>query len=437
MRVTVQGLWHLGSVTAACLAAAGHDVVGHDEEGVVSELMRGRPPLFEPGLAKLVQSGLDAGRLSFTTDPSRAAAGAEVCWVTFDTPVDEDDVADISYVTNRVEALLPSLPDGCLVVVSSQLPVGSVRTLAKRAHASGRGDLTFACSPENLRLGKAIEAFTKSDRVIFGLQRAEDERKVRALLAPIADSIVFMSIESAEMTKHAINSFLAMSVAFANEIATVCEAVDADAGEVASGLKTEARIGPKAYVSPGAAFAGGTLARDIAFISKEARAHGLELALIPSVAVSNRRHRAWPLDRLRALLGEIKGSTVAILGLTYKAGTSTLRRSSSVELAGALVAAGARVRAYDPAVPSLPADTDLAIELRPSLETALQGADAAVIATEWPEFRDADWARLIGLLARPIVLDPNGLLAGQLGKRADVTYASVGRTTSRASGGMT
>lgn len=437
MRVTVQGLWHLGSVTAACLAAAGHDVVGLDDEGVVGELMRGRPPLFEPGLAELVQSGLDTGRLRFTSDPLQAAAGAEVCWVAFDTPVDEEDVADISYVTDRVKALLPDLPRGCLVVVSSQLPVGSVRALARHAHASGNVDLSFACSPENLRLGKAIEVFTKPDRVIFGLQRTEDEEKVRALLAPITDSIVFMSVESAEMTKHAINGFLAMSVTFANEIATVCEVVGADAGEVARGLKTEARIGPKAYVSPGAAFAGGTLARDIAFLSEEARMHGLELALIPSVAASNRRHRAWPLDRLRAYLGEIKGSTVAILGLTYKAGTSTLRRSSSVELARALATAGAHVKAYDPAVRSLPPDVDFAIELSPSLEAALQGADAAVVATEWPEFRDADWPRLIGLLARPIVLDPNGLLVGRLGGRSDVTYASVGRTTSRASGGIT
>jgi len=364
MRVTVHGLWHLGSVTAACLAAAGHDVLGVDEEDVVGELARGQPPLFEPGLAELVQSGLKTGRLSFTTDLSKAAAGADVYWVAFDTPVDEDDVADISYVTDRVKAMLPHLPRGCLVVVSSQLPVGSVRALAGHAHALGRTDLSFACSPENLRLGKAIEVFTKPDRVIVGLQRAGDEGKIRALLAPITDSIVFMSVESAEMTKHAINSFLAMSVAFANEIATICEAVGADAGEVARGLKTEARIGPKAYVSPGAAFAGGTLARDIAFLSEEARTHGLELALIPSVAASNRRHRDWPLDRLRAFLGEIKGSTVAILGLTYKAGTSTLRRSSSVELARVLAAAGARVRAYDPAVSSLPPDADLAIELR-------------------------------------------------------------------------
>jgi len=436
MRVTVQGLWHLGSVTAACLAAAGHDVVGLDEEGVVAELMRGRPPLFEPGLAELVQSGLDTGRLNFTADPSRAAAGAEVCWVAFDTPVNENDVADISYVTDRVEALLPHLPGGCLVVVSSQLPVGSVRALAQRAHVSGSADLSFACSPENLRLGTAIDVFTKPDRIIFGLQRAEDEEKVRALLAPITDSILFMSVESAEMTKHAINGFLAMSVAFTNEIATVCEAVGADAGEVAGGLKTEARIGPRAYVTPGAAFAGGTLARDIAFLSEQAQAHGLELALIPSVAASNRRHRAWPLDRLRSLLGKIEGSTVAILGLTYKAGTNTLRRSSSVELARTLAAAGAHVKAYDPAIPSLPADLDLAIELSPSLEAALDGADAAVVATEWPQFRDADWPGLIGLLARPIVLDPNGLLAARLGGRTDVTYASVGRTTSRASGGV-
>ena len=197
MRVIVQGLWHLGSITAACLAAAGHDVVGLDEEGVVSEQARGRPPQFETGLAELVQSGLDTGRLSFTADASLASAGAEVCWVAFDTPVDEDDIADVSYVTDRVRALLPHLPWNCLVVVSSQLPVGSVRALAEQARASARPDLSFACSPENLRLGAAINVFTRPDRVIFGLQHPEDEEKVRALLAPITSSIVFMSVESA------------------------------------------------------------------------------------------------------------------------------------------------------------------------------------------------------------------------------------------------
>jgi UDPglucose 6-dehydrogenase len=236
------------------------------------------------------------------------------------------------------------------------------------------------------------------------------------------------------MTRHAINSFLAMSVAFANEIATVCEAIGADAGEVARGLKTEMRIGPKAYVSPGAAFAGGTLARDIAFLSEEGRTHGIDLALIPSVAVSNRRHRNWALDRLRTFLGSIEGRKIAILGLAYKAGTSTLRRSSSVELAQALVKAGAQVTAYDPAVPSLPDDIDLDIELHPTIELALNGADAVMVATGWPQFRDADWPKLIGLLPSPIVLDPNGFLAGQLAGRRDVTYASVGRVTSRASG---
>jgi UDPglucose 6-dehydrogenase len=236
------------------------------------------------------------------------------------------------------------------------------------------------------------------------------------------------------MTKHAINSFLAMSVAFANEIATVCEAIGADAGEVARGLKTEMRIGPKAYVSPGAAFAGGTLARDIAFLSEEGRSHGLGLALIPSVAVSNRRHRNWALDRLRTFLGSIEGRRIAILGLAYKAGTSTLRRSSSVELAQALVKAGAHVTAYDPAVPSLPDDIDLDIELCPTIELALYGADAVMVATGWPQFRDADWSKLIGLLPTPIILDPNGFLAGRLAGRPDVTYASVGRVTSRATG---
>ncbi len=434
MHVTVHGFWHLGSVTAACLAEAGHTVVGLDDPAVVEKLKRGETPVFEPGLSELIRKGIDAGRLSFIADPQRAGATAEICWITFDTPVDENDRADIGYVTKRVNALLPHLRQGCLVIVSSQLPVGSVRGFADHARALGRLDLSFACSPENLRLGNAIQVFSKPDRVIVGLDRKDDQDRIRQLLAPITESVVFMSIESAEMTKHAVNSFLAMSVAFANEIATVCEAVGADAGEVARGLKSEARIGVKAYVAPGGAFAGGTLARDIAFLSNEASKHSLDLNLIRSVATSNNRHRAWPLDRLRSLLGSLEGRSIAVLGLTYKAGTDTLRRSSSLELVRALVEAGANVKAFDPAVRALPDDIEIAFEICSSLEAAIRAADAVVVATEWPVFADADWPRLIELLDRPVFVDANGLLASHLRERSGVTYASVGRTTKLAAG---
>lgn len=434
MRICVAGLWHLGSVTAACLAAAGHEVVGFDEDPkVVAGLSEGRPPLFEPGLADLIAQGLTTGRLAFAATVKNAAEKADVYWVAYDTPVDENDTADVAYVVDRVKQALPFLPDGCLVLISSQLPVGSTRAIAQHFNSLGSGHkLSFGYSPENLRLGQAIDVFTKPDRVVVGLESEADHERVSILLRPFTSNVEFMSVESAEMTKHAINSFLAMSVAYANEIAAVCEIVGADAAEVARGLKTESRIGPKAYVAPGTAFSGGTLARDISFLSELSRRQDLELLLIPAVRTSNERHRAWPYHRLKALLGGLKGRRIALLGLTYKPGTDTLRRSYALELAKILIAAGAEICAFDPVIAQWPAGFDLPIALARSTREAVRDADAAVIATEWPEFRNEDWSVLATTMRRPILIDPKGYLGARRADFGGVTYAVVGRTSTTA-----
>lgn len=431
MRICVAGLWHLGAVTAGCLAAAGHDVVGFDEDGLVTDaLAGGEPPLFEPGLGDLVRSGLSAGRLAFTSDAGRAVEGAEVYWVTYDTPVDERDAADVESVLGRIRKVLPILPDGCLVLISSQLPVGSTRGVAQFYKDLNLGRrVSFGYVPENLRLGKAISVFMKPDRVVAGLERDGDRGKVTALLEAFTENIIFMSAESAEMTKHAINSFLAMSVAFANEVASICEMVGADAADVARGLKTESRIGPGAYVSPGVAFSGGTLARDIAFLTDLGLELDLCLSLIPSVRASNDRHRFWPYNRLRVLLGDLRERRVALLGLTYKPGTDTLRRSYALELAQILISHGAEIRAFDPAISRWPAGFELPISLAPSAAAAVGGADAAVITTEWPEFCNEDWPVLARTMARPILIDPKGHLAARRSDFAGITYAVVGRTS--------
>jgi UDPglucose 6-dehydrogenase len=243
--IGVLGLWHLGSVTAACLAATGYDVVAVDPDPArVAALATGRPPVSEPGLPELLARY--AARLRFTSEPLELA-GVERAWVTFDTPVDDEDDADVDWVLARAQELLDPLPDGALVIVSSQLPVGSVSALRARC-ALGRGErgLRFACVPENLRLGYALESFRAPDRIVAGVRSEQDRRELAELLAPFSTDVQWMRVESAEMTKHALNGFLAASVAFINEVAAVCESVGADAGEVARGLKSERRIGPRA-----------------------------------------------------------------------------------------------------------------------------------------------------------------------------------------------
>lgn len=427
MQVCVMGLWHLGTVTAACVAKLGHRVTGFDaQESVVTALQNGSPPLFEPGLEDLIRDGLHTGRLNFSSDAQQALSQAEVLWVAYDTPVDEDDVADVDYVLDRVKGVLSALPNGALVIVSSQLPVGSTRQLISYAKGIERADLEFAYSPENLRLGKALDVFLSPDRIIVGQEPSADRQKVQHLLANLSAPIEWMSIESAEMTKHAINGFLAMSVAFANEIAAVCEIVGADAREVARGLTTEARIGRQAYVSPGVAFAGGTLARDIAFLSHIGSDSNLDLRLLPAVRAANDLHKNWSIRQLNNAFAVLSGRRVAILGLTYKPGTDTLRRSSSVELALALRREGVNVVAYDPKVSAFPAELTGTIELASSAASAMAKADAVVIATEWPEFRELDWAALLQGMSHPVVIDPTGMIESKLPNDACLSYARVG-----------
>jgi len=429
MNVCILGLWHLGTVTAACLAANGHDVAGLDfDVQVVNGLAGGRAPIFEPGLAELLDAGLREGRLRFTTDAAAAIARADIVWVAYDTPVDEDDRADVDYVIDRVRNVFPCLRDGSLLLMSSQVPVGTTARLERlfEDQANGRR-VGFAYSPENLRLGSAISAFTHPDRIVVGVRSQQDREKVAELLEPFNARIEWMSVESAEMTKHALNAFLATSVAFANEIAALCEHVGADALEVARGLKSEVRIGPKAYLSPGAAFAGGTLARDVTALSELGRAHAVPTFLLASVKESNDAHRRWPARSLVRSLGTVADKTVAIWGLTYKPGTDTLRRSSAVELCEWLHTQGAKVRVHDPMVKRLTGDVADRVHVATDPLDAVTGASALVVSTPWPEYRGVEADSVLSRMERRLVLDAARFLGDTLGCRTDVEYVSVGR----------
>lgn len=429
MKICVQGLWHLGSVTAACLAAGGHSVIGLDfDETVIHNLQAGKPPLFEPGLEDLVKNGIQAGRLSFTSDPAVALKGAEVVWVTYDTPVDDADRADVAFVVEQVKRVFPSLAPATIVLISSQLPVGTTRQIEEQYQKEySNPSVQFAYSPENLRLGKAIQVFTNPDRVVVGTRNESARLPIAALLKPFTERIEWMSVESAEMTKHAINAFLATSVVFINEIASICEVVGADAKEVERGLKSEARIGPKAYLGPGGPFAGGTLARDTVFLTQLGQAHQVPLHLFNSVLSSNNEHKNWSRRRLLNIFDGLAGKTVAVWGLTYKPGTDTLRRSTSVELCHWLAQQKALVKVYDPAVKQVPVELQGVIELSSSPINAAQAADALVVATEWPDFTSIQPEELLASMKTAWVIDANRFLGKTVGSDARIRYISVGK----------
>ena len=428
MKVVVFGLWHLGCVTAACCAEH-FEVIGLDfDEETIAKLSSGRAPIFEPGLDDLIQQGLRSRQLSFTIDPKAALPNADALWVCIDTPVDENDVPDVAFVLEGIERCLPELGPGATVLISSQLPAGTCRRLSEKHVAR---QLYFACSPENLRLGKALEIFRSPDRVVVGVQDAPARQTLVKLFAPFAgERMIWMSPVSAEMTKHAINSFLALSVTYANEIARLCERVGADAREVEQGLRSENRIGPKAYLRPGSSFAGGTLARDVVTLTQLARDHGESADLIEAILRSNERQKTWALRRLETIFGDVSAITVAVLGLTYKPGTNTLRRSGAVEICLKLLDRGARVHCYDPAVNTLPAELEAAT-LCQNLPEALRGVDAAIVATEWPEIKEADWPALIRVMKQPpVILDANRFLNLKADTLTGVRYFVVGSSIS-------
>lgn len=431
MKIAVAGLWHLGCVTAACCARH-FDVIGLDFDAAnIARLQTGRAPLAEPGLDEALQAGLASRRLSFTSVPAIAGGGVEILWVTYDTPVDEDDRADVDFVLHQVRRCIPALPPGALILLSSQLPAGTCRLLENEfGERPAPGAMTkgyrFAVSPENLRLGKALEIFSRPDRVIVGCRDERAKAQLTQLFAPFTSDIVWMRPESAEMTKHALNSFLALSITFMNELARLCERMGADAKEVERGLKSESRIGPKAYLSPGAAFAGGTLARDVVSCIALGEKSGEPLEVFPAIKRSNDQHRQWALRKIQRHFPQGAAAPIALLGLTYKPGTDTLRRSAAVELARGLHGRGFKVIAHDPSLQALPPELNF-IPLAPDVAAALRGAAAVVVCTEWPAFRErADWPALLRTMRAPIVVDAARFLAKSLGGIEPLTYLTVG-----------
>jgi UDPglucose 6-dehydrogenase len=422
MNVAVVGLWHLGSVTAACCAPH-FSVVGLDFDGDRIESLRlGKAPIAEPGLDDLLRMGLKTGSLTFTCDVAEACRDADVVWVCYDTPVDDDDRADVDFVMERVRRCLPHLKEGAVLLLSSQVPVGTCETLRKEI---GSRSFSVAYSPENLRLGRAIEVFQHPERIIVGVNGEGGKERLARLFGPFSDQVLWMTAESAEMTKHAINAFLATSITFANELARLCELCGADAKEVERGLKSEARIGDKAYVGPGGAIGGGTLLRDVRFLVDLAHAAHEPLSVLPGCIESNRRHELWPLRTLETAVAALPEATVALLGLTYKPDTDTLRRSPGVALCGALLGRGCQVKTFDPAVSTLPADLKAAT-ICDSLDHAVEGADAAVVCTPWPQFRAANWSVIIPTMRRALIVDANRFLLDVVIGIGGLEYRAVG-----------
>ena len=435
-RVCTVGLWHLGSVVSACLAELGHQVTGVDPDaGRIERLGRGIPPLFEPGLEELLKTHVASRRLAFTTDLAQGVRDADAVLLTFDTPVDANDELDLSPVTETINAVAPLLRPNALLIIQSQIPVGTCAALqAAIQQRNPRWTPGLACVPENLRLGQAISRLLAPAMLVIGADDAATLERADQLLAKVdTRHRMKVNLKTAEMTKHALNAFFATCVSFANELGVLCDEIGADGFRIAEAMRLDERIGPKALVFPGAAFGGGTLARDVKVLQGLGRAHGGSTPLIDAILTVNERQKQLVQSRLTRLFGTLKGLEIGVLGLTYKAGTSTLRRSPALELINSLMDEGARLRAYDPK-----ADREELGSVRfrvcCSPQEAAEGVDALIIATEWPEFKALDFAALRSRVRRPLILDTKNLLEPAAMKRAGFQYLGIGRGITEGNG---
>jgi UDPglucose 6-dehydrogenase len=428
-RVGVVGLWHLGCVVSACLADLGCRVIGVDRDrSRVENLNRAQPPVFEPGLAELIKSNLDEGRLGFTTELKSAVRGARFIFITYDTPVDDNDDIDLSEILAAAAEMAGFLEKGSVVVVSSQVPVGTCERIKSIVLENNpAADFDIAYIPENLRLGQAIERYKRPDGIVIGADSPAARDEVARFFNIIRAPRLTMDLRSAEMAKHAINAFLATSISFTNEMANLCDWLGADALKVAEALRLDKRIGGGLPLSPGLGFAGGTLARDLKTLTRLWREYDHQGHIINAVLKVNREQNGLVVRKLRKIYGSLSGLNIGVLGLTYKAGTSTLRRSAALEIIADLTAQGAAVRAYDPQADREEVGRHPEFRFCDGLYEVAEGADALVILTDWPEFKKLDFQLLKSSMRKPVIIDTKNMLDDRQLVAGGLTYIGVGR----------
>jgi UDPglucose 6-dehydrogenase len=428
-KVCVIGIWHLGAVTSACLAHLGYSVVGVDQDPQrVQALNQGRSPLFEPGLEEMIASNIAARRLRYTTDLSEALRGARHVLIAYDTPVDEEDEIDLTEIEGSAAYAATHLEEGALVVVSSQVPLGTCERIEATIH-NLNPSLKFAIAyvPENLKLGQAIQRFLHPDMIVIGADDPATQDRVDELLAPIKSPRVKMELRSAEMTKHAINAFVATCISFANEVANLCDEVGADAQSVTTALRLDRRVGLGAPLRPGLGFAGGTLARELKVLRHLGERSDCGTPLIEGVLAANEQQNSRVIRRLRKLYPSLEKLTIGVLGLTYKAGTSTLRRSHALGMVKQFIHDGALVKAYDPKADAQEIGANDHLQLCPDPYAVATDSDALVLATEWPQFKELDFSAIRSAMSKPVILDCHNMLDAKRMVQQGFPYLGVGR----------
>ena len=432
MRVTMIGAGYVGLVSGACFADFGHHVTCVDKDAQrVAALNRGEIPIFEPGLADLVEANVRQERLRFAVDTASVGA-AEAVFIAVGTPSRRGDGhADLSFVYDAVREIAPLLSAAAVVITKSTVPVGTGDEIERILRDARRdADIQVVSNPEFLREGAAIRDFKHPDRIVVGTDDARARAVVAELYRPLylnASPIFYVNRRTAELIKYAANAFLATKITFINEVADLCEQVGADVNEVARGMGLDNRIGDK-FLHAGPGFGGSCFPKDTTALLKTAQDHGVALRIVEAVAsVNDQRKRAMARKVVAALDGSVRGKTVAVLGLTFKPNTDDTRDSPAIPLITALQDQGATVRAYDPAGMGQAKPQLQGVHYCDGAYVAAEGAHAIVIATEWEQFRALDLGRLKRVMAQPVIVDLRNIYRADEMKRAEFRYLAIGR----------
>ena len=432
MRIAMIGTGYVGLVSGACFADFGHRVCCVDKDSSkIDGLNAGKLPIWEPGLDAIVKANAERGRLTFTTDLQSAVQDAEGVFIAVGTPARRGDGhADLTFVFEAVRELARFIKPGTVVVTKSTVPVGTGDRIEAILKEEGLTEVSVASNPEFLREGAAIADFKHPDRIVVGAEDKRAEEVLKEIYRPLflnRAPILITGRRTAELTKYAANAFLAVKISFINEIADLCEAVDADVQDVARGIGLDNRIGPK-FLHAGPGYGGSCFPKDTLALLKTADAAGVDQRIVRTTVDVNDERKEKMVERVsRALGGDVKGKRVAVLGLTFKPNTDDMREAPSIPLVTTLVERGAEVAAFDPVAREQAEKVFTGIEFANDAYAAAEGADALVIVTEWDEFRALDLDRIAAALRGKVLVDLRNVYDRQEAEEAGLAYYGIGR----------
>ena len=431
MKIAVVGTGYVGLVVGACLAENGNTVVCVDNDlRKVDALRRGEIPIYEPGLGEMIPRNVAGERLRFTTDLSGAVRASDIVFIAVGTPQDEDGSADLRHVLAVAQEIGRAMDGFKIVVNKSTVPVGTTARVRKAISGVTTQPFAVVSNPEFLKEGTAVEDFLKPDRVVIGADDARAQAVMTELYAPFVrtgNPILTMDCASAELTKYAANAMLASRISFMNEIASLCDRLGADVDEVRRGVGTDSRIG-SSFLFPGIGYGGSCFPKDVKALIRTGEEAGVELRVVKAIDATNEAQRRALVPRIAAHLGSLEGKVVAVWGLAFKPRTDDMREAPAAAIIDGLLAGGASVRAYDPKAMAV-ARRALGgrVHFCEKSYEAVEGADALVVATEWNEFREPDFARIKSLMRHPAVFDGRNVYNPQLLREMGFHYEGIGR----------